>query len=206
MTAEEFKQALCGSARGLIEQEELLTMCDSKIGDGDHGVTVTKIANIILNECAAQNLSLPALLERISYSMTNCSGGSAGPLWGAYFGGLAAAAPETGEMDGGDIARMLSGGCEELRSISAARVGDKTMMDAVIPAAEASQARAEAGGSAAEVLRCAADASAEGAERTEEMIARFGRAKNLKERSRGCRDAGAVSFSLLMRGLSDAVS
>lgn len=205
MTADEFKRALCESARGLIKHEELLTSLDSKIGDGDHGISITKISNIILNECGTDNGDLPSLLGRISEGMTNCSGGSTGPLWGVYFEGLASGASGiSAGLNGAEIAHMLSRGCEELCSVSAARIGDKTMMDAVVPSASAAKRRAGEGGGCAEVLRCAADAAAGGAEKTEEMIARFGRAKNLKERSLGCRDAGAVSFSLFLQGLAES--
>lgn len=203
MTAEEFRRALCGSARGLIGQEGLLTSLDSKIGDGDHGISITKISNIILNECAADDGDLHALLGRISEAMTNCSGGSAGPLWGLYFEGLAEGARDISELNGEEIAHMLSCGCKELCSVSAARVGDKTMMDAVIPSAAIAKEKAAEGCGSAEVLRRAAEAAAEGAAKTEGMIARFGRAKNLKERSIGSRDAGAVSFSLFLQGLAE---
>lgn len=202
MTVDEFRGALCESARRLIEQEELLTSLDSQIGDGDHGISMTKIANIILRECGANEGDLRMLLSRISQEMTNCSGGSAGPLWGTYFEGLAQGAHGISLLSGKEIARMLSCGCEELCSVSNARVGDKTMMDAVIPSATAAEARAGEGSDCTDVLCAAAAAAVEGAAKTEGMIARYGRSKNLKERSLGSRDAGAVSFSLFLRGLA----
>ena len=204
MTVDEFTRILCESARGLIEQEGLLTSLDSQIGDGDHGVSITKISRIILAECGEPTGDLSGLLERIAVSLTNCSGGSAGPLWGTYFEGLAAGAAGASELGGADVARMFSCGCQELCSVSNARVGDKTMMDAVIPAAEAAEEMAKTGGGYLAVLCVAADAAAEGAVKTEGMVARFGRAKNMKERSLGCRDAGAASFSLFLEGLAKA--
>lgn len=204
MIVDEFKRILCESAQGLIEQEGLLTSLDSKIGDGDHGVSITKISRIILDECGGSDGDLPGLLERIAVSLTNCSGGSAGPLWGTYFEGLAAGVEGASELGGAEVARMLSSGCRELCSVSSARVGDKTMMDAVIPAAEAAEEKAKTGGDLSDVLRAAADAAGDGAAKTEDMIAKFGRAKNLKERSLGSRDAGAVSFSLFLEGLARA--
>ncbi len=205
MNTDEFKKILCASALGLIDQEGLLTSLDSKIGDGDHGVSITKLSRIILDGCVAGNDDLAALLEWIAGSMTNCGSSSAGPLWGTYFEGLAASVAGASDLGGKELAEMLASGCRELCSVSAARIGDKTMMDAVIPSVEAAETKAKSGGSAADVLRAAADAAIEGAGKTEDMVARFGRAKNLKERSLGCRDAGAVSFSLFLRGLADAV-
>lgn len=205
MKADEFKKILCTSAQSLIEQEGLFTSLDSRIGDGDHGVSVTKLSRIILDECQSGDGDLAALLGRIADSMTNCGSGSAGPLWGTYFEGLASSAAGVSDLGGGELAEMLSSGCRELCSVSTARVGDKTMMDAVIPSVEAAENKAKSGGSAAEVLRAAAGAAIEGAGKTEDMVARFGRAKNLKERSLGCKDAGAVSFSLFLKGLADAI-
>lgn len=128
-------------------------------------------------------------------------GGSAGPLYGALISGLGVLLEEDeNELDEGGLRRMFAGILQELGDITTAKVGDKTMMDALIPAVEAAQS---AEGDIRAILTAAADAAQAGAKASEDFVAKFGRARSYKEQTIGTPDAGAVSASLFIRGLAE---
>ena len=128
------------------------------------------------------------------------NGGSAVPLWNTWLDGLAEAAPEGEELDAEGLKHMLGHALEELSALSKAKVGDKTMMDALIPATEAALA---CPGSEEEMLRAAAQAAAEGAEASRNFVSKFGRARSYGEATIGTPDAGAVSMSRFFAGLAE---
>ena len=133
----------------------------------------------------------------------NSNGGSAGPLWGTVFGGLADAAPEDAkEVSLEELHAMLTQAKEDFEDISKAKIGDKTMVDALYPALEAGMI---AEGDAKAVFAAMGKAAAEGAERTADMVARFGRAKNVGERSLGTKDPSATSISILLTAMAAAI-
>jgi dihydroxyacetone kinase-like protein len=127
------------------------------------------------------------------------NGGSAVPLWYTYLDGLSQGAPETDSLSAGELQAMFEKGLQNLSEISKARVGDKTMMDALIPATEAMNAQAA---SAQELFAAAAAAAEQGSERTKNVASRFGRARSYGEQTIGTPDAGAVSAAAFMRGLA----
>lgn len=185
----------------LKKNTDELSKLDSATGDGDHGVTIGKIADKIKEHLNSwpQDMSVPAFLEALSNSLTNIGGGSAGPLWGTLFEGFANAA--TDEMDALQVKKLFSSALESMREISTAKVGDKTMMDALIPAVQAAESCT---GDIAAIFVAAANAAVQGAEDTANMVAKFGRAKNLKEKTIGHKDPGAVSLSLLIKSFAEA--
>lgn len=190
-----------GSQR-LIEQSDVFSKIDACFGDGDHGVSMQKIAHAIQIEVENwQDQSLKEFLDNLGVTIMGISSGSAGPLWGTLFSGLAIPIPEDAlEIDGALLKAMLGAGLAELKSITAARRGDKTLMDALIPAVEAAQ---QTEGDIQAVLDAAAAAAARGAKDTEGYVARYGRAKNYKEKTLGTADPGALSLSVFFEGLAE---
>jgi dihydroxyacetone kinase-like protein len=132
--------------------------------------------------------------------------GSTGPLMAMLFMGVAGAVGDASEVDAKLISTMLGSGLTQLQTITKAKVGDKTMMDALVPGVEALAAAVADGDDLEAALAKAASAAEAGAEKTEQMQARFGRAKNLGERSVGHRDPGATSMSIMIRGLAEGVA
>lgn len=187
----------------LKENTDELSKLDAATGDGDHGVTIGKIADKIHEHLDAwpADTSVQVFLENISNALTNISGGSAGPLWGTLFEGFAAAADQ--QMDAVQVKKIYSCAVESMREISTAKIGDKTMMDALLPAAEAAK---NCSGDIQSIFAAAAVAAAQGADNTANMIAKFGRAKNLKEKTLGHKDPGAVSLSLLFKAFAIAMT
>ena len=202
---ERFSRMLEESARLMLEEADALSEIDSKFGDGDHGITVTKIAKVIQQQVAAWDEGQPLkdFLEDLGMDVMAVRGGSAGPLYGTLVGGLGVELADNETVVTGDTARRMFAGClSELRDITTAQVGDKTMMDAVVPAVEAAQACAS--DDPADVFAAAADAAEAGAAASEQFASKFGRARSYGEQTIGTPDAGAVSTSLFFRGLANA--
>ncbi len=202
---ERFSRMLEESARLMLEEADALSEIDSKFGDGDHGITVTKIAKVIQQQVAAWDEGQPLkdYLEDLGMDVMAVRGGSAGPLYGTLVGGLGVELADDETVVTGDAARRMFAGClSELRDITTAQVGDKTMMDAVVPAVEAAQACAS--DDPADVFAAAADAAEAGAAASEQFASKFGRARSYGEQTIGTPDAGAVSTSLFFRGLANA--
>lgn len=193
---------LLGAARLLSEHSDRLCEIDSRFGDGDHGITMNKIARLITEQVPRWGeRSIPAFLDDLGMAAMEVRGGSAGPLYGALISGLGVLLEEDEkELDEGGLRRMFAGILQELGDITTAKVGDKTMMDALIPAVEAAQS---AEGDIRAILTAAADAAQAGAKASEGFVAKFGRARSYKEQTIGTPDAGAVSASLFIRGLAE---
>jgi dihydroxyacetone kinase-like protein len=107
-------------------------------------------------------------------------------------------------LDGAGLAGAFEAGLKSLQKQTKAKVGDKTMMDALIPAVEAARKAADAGQNPSDVLAQAAQAAKAGAESTKDIAARFGRARNVGAKSIGTPDAGATSVALVFQGLAEA--
>ncbi|ROR73960.1 dihydroxyacetone kinase DhaL subunit [Bogoriella caseilytica] len=187
---------------------------DRAIGDGDHGENMDRGMTAVAKRLAAdaetsQETPTPAaLLKTVATTVMANVGGAAGPLFGTAFLRAAKAtdsvsAPD-GELDGHAVATALEAALGGLQSRGKAEVGEKTMVDAWAPAAQAAREAAEAGGDATAVLAAAAHAAEEGADATVPMIATKGRASYLGPRSAGYRDPGAVSTVLLLRTATEA--
>lgn len=199
-----FKRMLLSSARLLSENTDRLSEIDSRFGDGDHGVTIAKIASCIQRDTEAwDGESFHDFLEGLGDDIMGVNGGSAGPLYGTLIGGMAEVVDDRCEVDSGTLKAMLRSSLEELSTITTARVGDKTMMDALIPAVEAAEA---CEGDIPAVMQSAATAAAAGAEATGDMVSKYGRARSYGEQTIGTADAGAVSTALLIEGLAAALA
>lgn len=191
------------AGESLKAHEAELSAIDSRFGDGDHGVTMSKIAGLFLAAAPrAGEVSPKVFLEDLGTSVMAVSGGSAGPLWGTFIGGLALPlGDDESSIDASRLVSMLESALEEMKELSTARVGDKTMMDALIPAVEAART-ALPGANVREVLLAAADGAEDGRKKTEQCIARYGRAKSYKEQTLGTPDAGATSMALVFRAFA----
>ena len=192
-----------GIAELLIEHKAYLNEIDSKFGDGDHGVTVDKIANLINSELAAwTDNTISDFLVGLGNKTMRIGGGSSSLLWGTLLSGLGKPVTDEEYLDMDMIRKMFASALQEICSVTDARVGDKTMMDAVIPAIEAIQQRS---GDMAQIFKAASAAAKQGAGDTEKFACGYGRAKNYGEKSIGTPDPGAVSASLFFEGFGGAL-
>lgn len=185
------------------ENTEYLSEIDSKFGDGDHGVTIGKIAKVIEKSIDSwQDDDMEEFLENLGDDIMEVGGGSAGPLYGTMIGGLAGPLEGSAPIDGPVLKEMLAGSLSAMRDLTSADIGDKTMMDALIPAVEAAQ---KADDEIAPILKAAKEAACQGAKDSEQYISKYGRARSYKEQTIGTPDAGAVSTALFITGLYDGL-
>jgi dihydroxyacetone kinase-like protein len=149
----------------------------------------------------AEEEKIAEVLKTASWAFLGLDCGATGPLLGLLFMGMADEAKGREELDVDAWASMFEAGLTSLRKQTKAKPGDKTMMDALVPATEALRSAADEGLSLVEAFGRAATAAREGAEATKEMVARVGRAKHQGERTLGHPDPGATSMSYIFEGL-----
>jgi dihydroxyacetone kinase-like protein len=199
-TKDDFKHRLLRAADVLIAKCNYLSEIDARFGDGDHGVTIKKIAELMKHECSEwSNASFGVFLEKLGRGIMGINGGAAGPLWGTLFGGFGISLGDKHTLTSSDIVKMFIDGLSEMQDLTTAKVGDKTMMDVLIPAVEAVKKMET--NSADEIFKMAAEAAKIGCEATRGYAAKYGRAKNYKEQTIGTPDAGAVSLAEFFAGL-----
>src|SRR5215207_9516013 len=182
-----------------------LTQLDSAIGDGDHGVNMTRGFRAVIE---AVDGTEPPGKQLITAGKTLVSkvGGASGPLWGTALRRAGRSVGDAEALDGPTLADALDAALAGVVELGAAEPGDKTMVDALTPAVRALRAGVEDGGDLAAAIAAAAGAAEEGARATVPMQARKGRASYLGERSIGHQDPGATSSALIMRALERAVT
>jgi len=195
-----FKAMMNVTLENITERADELSRLDAVTGDGDHGTAIVAALKAIVKagETAEE---FNEMLLNMAFGAMEESCGSTSTLMGAFFMGMGDTA--NGEsLDVLQLKEMFRSGLTGLQEQTNAKVGDKTMMDALIPAVEAIESTE---GTIAEVLNAGAKAASEGAEKTISMKANFGRARNLGERSVGSADPGATSWSCMFSSFSQAI-
>lgn len=201
ITKDELAARLKNACAEVRAAEGELTEIDSHFGDADHGLTMVKIANAIEGAVDEADGGIQEMLDDVAMAVMVLNGGSAVPLWNTWLDGLQEEAPEADAADAAQLKAMFANALEELSDMSGASVGDKTMMDAFIPACEAIAA---CEGDEAALFEAAAVAAEEGAENSKNFPSKFGRAKSYGDKTIGTPDAGAVSMARFFRGLAKA--
>jgi dihydroxyacetone kinase-like protein len=193
-----------GAAESIRNAQDLLSQLDSATGDGDHGITMVRAMDRLESVVAGGKAgNLRELLEEAAWALFGIDGGATGPLLGSFFQGLADASAHVWDVHG--LAAAFESGLCQLQKQSRAQIGDKTMMDALIPAVQALRQAANEAGGIAEAMHRAAEAALAGAASTANLTARFGRAKYLGEQTIGHRDPGATSIALILQGFYDVL-
>ncbi|MFC4560646.1 dihydroxyacetone kinase subunit DhaL [Nocardiopsis mangrovi] len=193
-------------AASVVNEKQRLTDLDTAIGDGDHGNNLERGFTAAVTALAGDDAACPGdILVRTGRTLISRVGGAAGPLYGVAFrtAGERLTEPEAGL---GELAEALTAGADAVRTLGGARPGDKTMLDAFMPAVDALDAGAAEGSGLAAAVDTAAAAAEEGARSTVPMQARKGRASYLGERSIGHEDPGAASTAVIFRALARVVS
>ena len=207
LTYADLTRALQCGARRIQENHELLSRLDSATGDGDHGVTMKRTAEAMLQSILSCSSGLIAdLLEQLGWNVMSVDGGSTSPLLGSFFMGMVEAAAGCQTLGGPALASAFEAGLAKLRAQTQAKPGDKTLLDALVPAVEALRQAADQGSAPEEMLARAAEAAEQGADATCNLQARFGRARNLGARTIGHVDPGATSIAILFAGFRDGLS
>lgn len=189
------------------DQRAYLTKLDSAIGDADHGANMARGMSAVaeLFDGVDDDTTVSDLFKKAGMSLVSKVGGASGPLYGTLLLRFGTDAGDTRTLGPDELATALDAGLQGVVSRGKAEAGDKTMVDALEPAAEAMRASLDAGGPLVDAVEAAADAAADGRDATEPMRAKKGRASYLGERSEGHLDPGATSSALLLRALADAI-
>jgi len=175
-------------------QRDRLTELDRAAGDGDFGANLRSALRKVDTRLAADPQTARAVFAAVSDAFLD-TGGTSGPLFGMWFRALSRALPETDPADLTQLAEGVREGTATVQRLGGAEVGDKTMVDAMVPAAAALVDAAGAG----PALAAAAEAAESGAASTEELVARRGRASYVGEVARGVLDPGALAVALFFR-------
>jgi dihydroxyacetone kinase-like protein len=187
------------------EHTDELTELDAAIGDADHGSNMQRGTAAVVAAFAEDAPTTPSeQLKLVGMTLIRSIGGASGPLYGTFFLRCAAAAGDT-EFDAPSFAEAFRAGLDGIVARGKAESGDKTMFDALAPAADALDEHLAAGDSLADALAAAVAAAAAGRDGTIPMLARKGRASYLGERSVGHQDPGATSATLLVLAAKQAV-
>ncbi len=202
----EFASMFAQAAACIRGEHQRLTELDSVGGDGDHGTTMLRAAEQMEDRTdAAGAENLTGFLKAVGWRVLGVDGGASSGLFGTFFAGMGEVELSQDSMDCHEFALSLQAGLRAVSRQSKARPGDKTMMDALTPAVDAATGAAGAGKSIAEALDDAARAASLGAASTRDMVARYGRARSLGERTRGHPDAGATSVALIFEGIQGGI-
>ena len=200
MTKQVFASRLQNACAAVTAAEQELTEIDSRFGDADHGLTMSKIAKAVSAAAGESEGGIQAMLDDAAMAVMVLNGGSAVPLCNTWLDGLQEEAPEGNEIDTAGIQAIFAKALKALSDMSGAKVGDKTMMDALIPASQA--IAAYSGSDEAGLFDAAAQAALQGAEASKQFVSKFGRAKSYGEQTIGTPDAGAASMAYFFQGLA----
>ena len=196
-------EVLRAIADELPRHERRLNELDAALGDGDHGLTITRCCRAIRARLdLLPDASVAETLAAVGTAVVG-GGGASGALLGSAFVAAGQAVGDGQPVDAAHVADMLDAAQRAIASRGRVAPGDKTMLDALAPAAEAARRAAGSGGSVGGAVTAAADAAERGAGATGEMVGRAGRASRLGERSLGHPDPGAVSVAIMLRVAAD---
>ncbi len=202
LTVEETRDMFVYVSRKMEESKDLLTQADKAIGDGDHGVGMARGFEVARQKLEEQSFeTIGDLFKSIGMALMTSIGGAAGAVFGTLFRGGGKNLSGKHEFDSETLSQMLLDGLQAVKDRGKAKPGDKTMVDALEPAALKSKAMVSA--PLDEALTAVAEAARQGMEKTKEMVATTGKAKTLGERSLGHSDPGSVSTHLILKSMME---
>ena len=186
------------------ENREYLSEIDGDIGDGDHGINMSKGFSMAEEILSNEEFNMSDGFLTISQVLMNKIGGSMGPLYGSFFRGLSMASKKSDIIDKNVINNMLKKALANLQNISNAKVGDKTLIDVLVPAVNAYSTAIEEEKDLITALNSLIIAAKDGLESTKNLVASIGRASRLGDRSLGHQDAGATSCFIILKSFCES--
>ena len=189
-----------GVIDSIQSNKDYLSEIDGAIGDGDHGVNMNK-GFTACKERLRTDDNLSTAMNTLGEILLFEIGGSMGPIYGTFFIEMSGAIADADDIDKFAFGKMLEAGLAGIRELVPTQVGDKTLLDTLIPAVNACREAADSGAVFASVLDQTSEAAESGMNATKDMVAKVGRSSRLGERSRGVLDAGAVSCCLIIQSM-----
>ncbi len=192
-------------AENIVANETYFGELDAVVGDGDFGYSLARGFEIVLDQWDSFDRSDPGVfLTRIAAATSARIGGTSGPIWGTAMLRAGVQLKEHPQVEGADVVRALRASIDGIKTRGQADVGDKTLLDALVPAVDTLEAELASGHGPGEIVAAMAKAADEAAENTKTMQAMRGRASYTGERSIGSVDAGAKAVAVLLASLAEA--
>lgn len=192
-------------AQAAVDNETYFCELDAVVGDGDFGYSLARGFEIVLAEWETlQYDDVGGLLKRTAVILTKRIGGTSGPIWGTAFLRSGASLAGVGDPDSAQVIAAMRAAIEGIKQRGDCELGDKTLLEALVPAVDAVEEALGAGLDVGAALARAATSARAGAETTRGMIARRGRAAYTGDRSRDSVDAGAVGVAVIVEAVSRA--
>ena len=205
LTIKETKEMFIYVSNKIMESKDVLTQADKAIGDGDHGIGMARGFEAVSQKLDTQSFtSIGEIFKSVGMTLMTSIGGAAGAVFGTFFRGAAKNAAEKSELDSQTLSLTLQDGLQAVKDRGKAKPGDKTMVDALEPAAVKSEELNAA--PLDEALTEITEAARQGMEKTKQMVATLGKAKTLGERSLGHADPGSLSTYLIFKFMREFVS
>ena len=198
----DFKAMIDTALQRIKAREDEFSQLDAVIGDGDHGQAIATAMTVVAAK-AATGSAFKSMLGDMGMEVLMQVSGSTSTLLGALFLGMSDGVGEVSELSAADVKQMFASALKNVQMQTKAKVGDKTMMDALQPAVDA--ITASSSDDIASILKAAAEAAQAGADSTVALKANFGRARNYGEKSIGTMDSGAASWSCMFAAFAEAV-
>ena len=187
------------------ENRNYLSEIDGAIGDGDHGINMSKGFSICSARMEELDLDTSSSFDLLGNILLTEIGGSMGPLYGMFFKSMAEKSKDKKEIDAFVFLEMLKSGLEKISQLGGAKVGDKTLIDVLSPATKAFEKKYNESCNFIDCLNYMSSESQLGLKSTKNMVAKIGRAARLGERSIGVQDAGATSCYLLLEAMKESI-
>ncbi len=196
-------------AKTIVDNAEYFAHLDSIVGDGDFGYSLRNGWEVVVSDYAMfDHSSAGAILKKVALTLTAKVGGVSGPIWGTAFLRAGIAAGDRTELAPQDVIAMLRAAVTGIMARGGASLGEKTLLDALVPATDSLEAAIEdpafQGDHGMAAIQRAADVAVKAAEETKGMLAMRGRAAYTGERSIGSVDAGATAIGVILQAISAA--
>jgi phosphoenolpyruvate---glycerone phosphotransferase subunit DhaL len=192
-------------ARTAVDNEKYFGDLDAVVGDGDFGYSLARGFEKILEGWDDIDRSdIATFLKKVGMIVTSRIGGTSGPIWGTGFMRAGMAADSGSDLTGEAVVRMLRSATDGIKARGQSDVGDKTLLDALVPMTDRIEQELQSGADAGAVLAAAAQTAREAADATVDMVAKRGRASYTGERSKGSVDAGAMAVAVIVEQIHEA--
>ena len=190
-------------AQTAVDNERYFCELDSVVGDGDFGYSLARgFEKVIEGWDDVDRTDIGTFLKKIGMVIASRCGGTSGPLWGTAFIKAGTTAGTATELSGEQVVAMLRAAADGIKGRGQSDVGDKTLLDALVPLTDRVEQELKAGADGADVLAAAAVTAREAAEATSDMVAKRGRASYTGERSKGSVDAGAMAVAVMTESVN----
>lgn len=187
-----------------LDNEKYFGDLDSVVGDGDFGYSLARgFEKLQAQYGELDRTDIGTFLKKVGMLVTSRIGGTSGPIWGTGFMRAGITAGATTSLDGADVVAMLRAAVTGIMARGGAELGDKTLLDALVPMTDSIEESLAAGASSDEIVDRAAVVTRSAADATAELVAKRGRAAYTGERSRGSVDAGATGVAVIMEQIAE---